>query len=103
MKIIVLAERFEKGAWRDWEHTCDEKEVEAVIDSASAKAADRMHSQPSYIDYLTGAAYIFDVAFGPGEDPADGDTRVYGAIVDQMLIGIVDRVERHFLLKDSAA
>jgi hypothetical protein len=50
-----------------------------------------------------GAAYVFDVAFGSREDPKDGDTRVYGAIVDEMLIGISDKVERHFLLKDSAA
>ena len=103
MKIIVLAERFEVGAWKDWEHTCDEEEVEAVIDSANAKAADRTHPRPSYIDYLKGAAYVFDVAFGSREDPKDGDTRVYGAIVDEVLIGIKDRVERHFLLKDSAA
>ena len=106
MKITVLAERFEEGAWKDWEHTCDEEEVEAVIDSANAKAADRVHSRPSdidYLDYLTGAAYVFDVAFGPREDPKDGDTRVYGAIVDEMLIGISDKVERHFLLEDSAA
>ena len=103
MKIIVLAERFEEGAWKDWEHTCDEGEVEAVIDSANAKAADRMHCRPTYIDYMTGAAYIFDVARGPRDDPKDGDTRVYGAILDEMLIGISDKVERHFLLKDSAA
>jgi hypothetical protein len=103
MKIIVLAERFEEGAWKDWEHTCDEEEVDGVIDSANAKAADRMQSQPSYIDYLTGAAYIFNVAFGSREDPKDGDTRVYGAIVNEMLIGIYEKVEHHFLLKDTAA
>jgi hypothetical protein len=103
MKIVVLAERFEEGAWKDWERSCDEEEVEAVIDSANAKAADRTHPRPSYIDYLTGAAYVFDVAFGPRGDPKDGDTRVYGAIVDEMLIGISHKVERHFLLKDTAA
>jgi len=96
MKIVVLAERFENGAWRDWQHMCDEEEVAAVIDSSNAKAADRMQSRPSYIDYLTGAAYIFDVAFGPRENPKDGDTRVYGAIVDEMLIGISEKIERHF-------
>jgi len=44
MKIVVLAERFENGAWRDWEHNCDDQEVDAVIDSANAKAADRKQS-----------------------------------------------------------
>jgi hypothetical protein len=96
MNIVVLAERFENGVWRDWQHICDEGEVEAVIDSANAKAADRMQSQPSYIDYLTGAAYIFNVAFGSREDPKDGDTRVYGAIVNEMLIGSSDKIEHHF-------
>lgn len=104
MKIIVLAERFEDGTWGSWEHICDDEEVEAVVDSAKAKAADRMHfHDPCYIDYLTGCAYIFDVAYGPRDDPKDGDTRVYGAIVDEMLIGICGKVERHFLLKQGAA
>lgn len=103
MKIIVLAERFDENVWRDWEHICTDEEVEAVIDSANAKCADRMHSRPSYIDYLMGAAYIFDVAFGVPENPRNGDTQVYGAIVDEMLIGITDKVERHFLRKDTAA
>jgi hypothetical protein len=104
MKIIILAERFEDGAWGNWEHICNEQEVEAVVDSAKAKAADRMHfPHPCYIDYLTGSAYIFDVAYGPRNDPRDGDTRVYGAIVDEMLIGMYGKVEHHFLLKQGAA
>lgn len=104
MKIIVLAERFEGGAWRDWQHTCDEEETEAVVDSAKAKAVDHMHFlHPCYIDYLTGAAYIFDVARGPRDSPKDGDTRVYGAIVNEMMIGVYDKVERHFPLKKGAA
>ena len=100
MKIIVLAERFEAGVWRDWEHICDEENLDAVIDSASAKARDRLHSKPTYIDYLKGAAYIFDVARGPREDPRDGDIQVYGVIVDEMVIGTREKVQRHFLLKD---
>jgi hypothetical protein len=96
MKIVVLAERFENGAWGEWQHACDKEEVESVIDSANATAADRMQSQPSYIDYLTGAAYIFNVAYGSREEPREGDTRVYGAIVDEILIGIYDKIERHF-------
>jgi len=96
MKIVVLAERFENGAWRDWEHNCDDQEVDAVIDSANAKAADRKQSQPSYIDYLAGAAYIFNVAYGPQEDPKQGDMRVYGVIVNEMLIGKYDKVQHHF-------
>jgi hypothetical protein len=96
MKIVVLAERFEDSAWRDWQHTCNEGEVEAVIDSANAKAGDRAQSQASFIDYLSGAAYVFNVAFGTREGPKDGDTRVYAAIVNEMLIGTYDKIERHF-------
>ena len=96
MKIVVLAERFENGVWRDWEHACDKEEIESVIDSANAKAADRMQSQPSHIDYLTGTAYIFNVAYGSRENPKEGDTRVYGAVVDEILIGIYEKVEHHF-------
>lgn len=96
MKITVFAERFEDGAWRHWQHTCSEEEVEAVVDSANAKAADRLQSQPSHIDYLTGAAYIFDAAFGAREDPKDGDIRVYGVIVDDILIGSYCKIEQFF-------
>ncbi|HEY2467802.1 MAG TPA: hypothetical protein VGI45_08165 [Terracidiphilus sp.] len=103
MKIIVLAERFGDGAWSDWEHTCDKEEVEAVVDSAKAKAADRKLYHSDYIDFLTGAAYIFDVAYGPQDNPKDGDVRVYGAIADGMLIGIYDKIEHHFVLKLRAA
>lgn len=103
MKIVILAERFEGGAWRDWEHTCDQEEVEAVVDSANAKAFDHRHPRPSYIDYLQGAAYIFNVANGPRQNPRDGDTRVYAAVIDEMLIGNFDKVEHHLLLKNGAA
>lgn len=104
MKIIVLAERFEDGQWKDWEHICNEAEIDAVADSAMAKAADHMHlSQPAYIDYLDGAAYIFNVARGMREAPRDGDVRVYAAIVNNILIGINDDIERHFRLNSGAA
>lgn len=100
MRIIVLAERFEAGVWKDWEHTCGEEEVDAVIDSANAKARDQLQSKPSYIDYLKGAAYLFDVAYGSRENPRDGDTQVYGVIVDEVVIGNREKVQRHRLLKD---
>lgn len=103
MKIVVLAERFEDGAWRDWEHTCDEEEVDAVADSAMAKASDRSKPTPLYSDYLFGARYIFNVAFGPLDQPKDGDTRVYAAVVDGMLIGEYSKIEQHFLLKPKVA
>lgn len=100
MRIIVLAERFEAGVWKDWEHTCGEEEVDAVIDSANAKARDQLQSKPSCIDYLKGAAYVFDVAYGSRENPRDGDTQVYGVIVDEVVIGTREKVQRHRLLKD---
>ena len=103
MKILVFAERYESGAWRDWEHVCDEDELEAVVDSACAKAADSRRNPPVFVDYLFGARYIFDVARGHGDSPAEGDTRVYAAVVNGMLVGEYLRVERHFQLKIYAA
>ena len=103
MRIIVFAERFEDGAWRHWQHLCTEEEVEAVVDSANAKAADRLQSQPSHLDYLTGAAYIFNVAFGPKENPKNGDTRVYGTVVDDIPIGIHAMFEKYLKLKTIGA
>lgn len=97
MEMSVLGERFEDGAWRSWEHVCDDDDLDAVIDSAKAKAADRFQSQPSHIDFMRGAAYIFDVAYGPRENPRDGDTCVYGTILDGVLIGISEKIKRHWM------
>jgi len=104
MKIVVLAERFESGEWTDWEHVCNQEELEAVADSANAKASDRMHfSKPSCVDYLAGAAYVFNVAYGKADDPREGDLRVYATIIDDMLIGMYGSIEHHFRLKLGAA
>lgn len=45
MLMTIFATRFEDGVWKGWEHTCDQDETEAVIDSANAKAFDHcIHS-----------------------------------------------------------
>jgi len=103
MLITIFAFRFGGGIWLDWEHTCDENELEAVADSARAKAAD--HDRPGsllYLDYLEGAKYIFNTAFGTAENPREGDTNVYAVVVDQMVIGRYEELKRHFALKLSA-
>ena len=97
MRIVIFATRFHGGVWKDWEHACDENEVSAVVDSARAKAFDRAFSQTLlYADYLQGARYVFDVACGPTETPVEGDTRVYGVSVDEMVIGFHEELERLF-------
>ena len=103
MHITVFALRFERGVWLDWEHTCDENELEAVADSARAKALDlEPVGIPLYLDYLEGAKYVFNTAFGPAGSPREGDTNVYAVVVDQMVIGRYEELERHFALKLSA-
>ena len=104
MRITVLAERFEDSELMDWEHLCDDDEIEAVADSAKAMAFGRGHfGPPNYVDFLKGTQYIFNTAFGPAENPRNGDLRVYAAIIDGMLIGDVERIERHFVEKHKAA
>ena len=97
MQITVFALRFEGGSWKDWEHACDEEELEAVLDSANAKALESGRpGKPTYFDFLQGARFIFDVAFGPREDPKEGDTEVFGVLVDRMVIGRLEPMRRHF-------
>lgn len=104
MKLIVLAERFEDSEWTDWEHICNEEEIEAVADSAMVKASDNLHfGKPSYLDYLEGAAYIFNRAYGDTDSPRNGDLRVYATIVDDILVGMHNNIERHFRVKMGAA
>ncbi|MGA8089161.1 MAG: hypothetical protein WCA10_17940 [Terracidiphilus sp.] len=100
MQITIFATRLENGAWKDWEHICDADDIDGVVDSANAKAKDRgRYRTPAFIDYLDGARYIFNVAHGTIENPRDGDTEVYGVVVDQIVIGKYEDLQRHFVLK----
>jgi hypothetical protein len=89
--FVVLAERFEYGAWKYWEHECDKEDIPALEDSATAYAFSRTPlSQPLYIDYFRGAEYLFNVRYGRS-GPAEGDTRVFGIRVDKILIAEFER------------
>ena len=103
MQITIFATRFEGGVWKDWEHVCTFAETEAVIDSANAEAIEhgRMR-EPASDDYLAGARYIFDVAFGTMTSPRDGDTKVYGVLVGGMVIAKYQELQRHLALKFTA-
>lgn len=77
MRIIIFAKRFEGGSWKSWEHECDPDEVEAMLDSAAAKAFSRTFSRvPTDIDYREAARYEFDRAYGTADKPVEGDVRV---------------------------
>lgn len=77
MRITIFASRFVRGSWTSWEHVCDEDEIAEVQDSANAKAFSRAFSSTlTDSDYLEGARYIFDRAYGTAEKPAEGDLRV---------------------------
>ncbi|HWH59042.1 MAG TPA: hypothetical protein VN682_15550 [Terriglobales bacterium] len=77
MRIIIFAKRFESGSWNSWEHECDPDEVEAMLDSAAAKAFSRTFSRvPTDIDYREAGRYEFDRAYGTAANPAEGDVRV---------------------------
>jgi hypothetical protein len=57
---------------------CSEEELDAVKDSARAKALERaVVGPPRSMDYLEGARYIFNVARGGLDSPAEGDTQIY--------------------------
>ena len=88
MQLTVFAFRYTKGVWKYYEHYCDEGEMDAVIDSAKAKAFEHLRpNAPYYVDFLAGARYIFNVAYGPSEDPAEGDLRVFAVKVDGVVVG----------------
>ena len=46
MNIIVFASRFEDRNWKPWEIECTDEELDAVYDSAVAKARDRLNFGP---------------------------------------------------------
>lgn len=88
MEIIVFTKVFGEGTWKNVEHKCTDGEIESVIDSAQAKATESRHfGAPVPLHYLQATHYMFDVARGSPEKPADGDTLVYGVAIDGILIG----------------
>jgi hypothetical protein len=101
MKIVIFAERFENGACTDSEHTRDDAEVVGVQDSAQAIAGNwsRSAGLPILLDYLKGAEYIFDVARGGRSHPAEGDVKVFGVALDQIVITKFERLKHHFEMK----
>ncbi|MGB7264371.1 MAG: hypothetical protein WBC92_02590 [Terracidiphilus sp.] len=103
MEVVVFAKRFRNGSWEVWEHTCSKEEVDAVNDSASVKAMDRLSFEPLPVDYLWGARYIFDVARGESDNPRDGDTCVHGVSVDGVLIGVSEELSRYIRQSDKVA
>ena len=103
MQIMIFAVRFERGAWREWKHICDENEAGAVVESGRAIALEHNRPQtPLRIDYLEGARYIFDVARGLRGKPTEGDTHICGVKVDEAVIGQVEELEQNYALTMSA-
>ena len=104
MNIIVFASRFEDRNWKPWEIECTDEELDAVYDSAVAKARDRLNfGPPDLVDYLFGATYIFDIALGPAESPRGGDTRVHAVCVDGVLFGSSTELSQQFELLRNVA
>ena len=93
MQTVVFAEQFRNGNWEVWEHACSSQEVEAVFEAAFAKAHQRApHGQPVHDDFLDAARSIFDIAVGSSDEPKDGDTRVYCVCMNQLVIGVYEKV-----------
>jgi len=95
--IVVYGLRFERGKWQNWEHTCSTNDLDGVVDSAKARAADHGRlANPVYMDFLEGARYVFEVAYGSREDPREGDLCVYAVRIDQMVIGDYEELKHYF-------
>jgi len=96
MEILVYAEQFRNARWDVWEHNCSPSEVDAVVSFALARASQRSSgSKPNQADFLEGARQIFDVVRDAALSPKDGDTRVYCICVDQMVIGVYEKIRQY--------
>ncbi len=96
MKIVVYAEQFRDGCWDVWEHTCTSEEVENLVSFAKGRARNRARAgRVAHEDVLAGARHLFDVARGSATDPQDGDTKVYCACLDQIVIGVYEKVRQY--------
>jgi hypothetical protein len=103
MRITIFAHRFEGGSWLPWEHVCDAEEADGVLDSANSEAFSRSFSNiPNDSDYLRGAAYIFNRAYGTRERPTEGDVQVTGVNVSILAETQADDHAQKFTHKKSA-
>jgi len=99
VRMIVFAERFESGVWTEWEHRCSEEEAAAVEASAKSKALDRASTNGVFfIDYLMAAECAFNVSRGGLRIPAEGDARVFGIAVGEMVFAKYERLKSHLEL-----
>jgi hypothetical protein len=95
MQIVVLAIQFKDGEWKEYRHTCSNAEIEAVIDSTSAKVLERFHLRtPNHTDYLAAASYLFNIARGSGDQPMEGDRQVLEIRGDEKLCPTARELER---------
>jgi hypothetical protein len=85
MEMMVFAIRYEYGAWKEYLHDCTNEEIEAIVDSAMAKA---------------GARYMFNVSRGTADRPAEGDIRVLDFQSEERLTTTIDR---EYVVEYSAA
>jgi|SRR5271165_1599692 len=96
MEIHIFAERFMNGSWDFWEHACDAKEAEALVDCATARALGRaLTKQPTHSDFLESARHMFNVSLGEPSFPKNGDTRVYCVCVGPVVIGVYEKVRQY--------
>jgi hypothetical protein len=101
MEMMVFAIRYEYGAWKEYLHTCTNEEIEAIVDSAMAKAFERFRSgTPDHTDFLAGARYMFNISRGTADRPAEGDIRVLDFQSEERLTTTIDR---EYVVEYSAA
>jgi hypothetical protein len=96
MRIIIFAEQFMNGNWDVWEHTCSQKEAQALVDSARSIA--KTHTPKGRLaheDFLQSARSIFDVANGTPASPRHGDIHVYCLCIDQTVIGVCEKIRQY--------
>jgi hypothetical protein len=96
MEIVIFAEEFRNGSWDVQEHACNPDEIAAVVDTARVKARVRSaNGRPIHDDFLEGARCMFNVAQGTADNPREGDTRVYCICIDEVVIGVYEKVRQY--------
>jgi len=96
MKIHIFAEQFMDGSWDLWEHTCGQKEADALVDCAVARALGRVPiEKPLHNDYLESARQLFNVSLGEPASPMNGDRRVYCVCIGPVVIGVYEKVRKY--------
>jgi len=86
LQIVVFTLQFKNGVWKEYKHNCNSEEIDAVIESTTARTFEGRYRAVNHADYVAAVNYLFTVTHSGDGNPVDGDTLVLDVQGDEDLV-----------------